>query len=301
MSRTLLAVSAGLGAAAAYGVASAVQHDQAGQVDKGNPLDPDLIGRLAKRPIWLLGLVADAGAVGLQALALRYGAVVLVQLLVVGGLPIAVVLSAALARARLQRADVAGIVLCTGGLALAVPGTTAVGLGYASGTRVLLVMVAVVLAVVVCLVGAGQRRPGLAPAATGIAAGVTAGASSVLLAICATRADHPMALLHSVVPYATVALGLATLLLSQAAFQTGALGTPLAALSVTEPAVAVLLAITVLHEHLPTAPFAATAAMVGVMTAILGVVVLSRSARLSRPAEPGNSVRMSSVTWPRPR
>jgi drug/metabolite transporter (DMT)-like permease len=285
MSRTAVAVTTGLAAAVAFGIASAVQHDQARQVARGNPLNPDLIGRLAKRPVWLLGMVADASAVALQAVALRFGAVVLVQLLVVGGLPVAVVLSAVLARARLGRPEITGLVLCTGGLALAVPGTTSVNLGHPAGAGAWLLVTVLVTAAVLGLVLLAQRRKDLAPAATGIAAGISAGASSVLLAICAARIDHPLALLRTVVPYVALALGMATLLLSQAAFQTGALGTPLAALSVTEPAVAVLLAVTVLHEHLPVAPGPVTAAVVGAAAAVAGVLVLSRSARLA-VAEP---------------
>lgn len=281
MSRTVLAVTAGLGSAVAYGVASAVQHDQAGRVAKGNPLNPDLIGRLARRPVWLLGMVVDISAVALQAVALRFGAVVLVQLLVVGGLPVAVVLSAVSARLRLVRSEVAGLALCTGGLALAVPGTASVNLGHPAGARAWLTVTVVVIGSVVGLVVVSQCRTELAPAATGIAAGITAGASSVLLAICTARIDHPVALLQTVVPYAALGLGLSTLLLSQAAFQTGSLGTPLAALSVAEPVVAVLLAVTVLHERLPVEPVAVSAAVVGGVAAVAGVLVLSRSARLT--------------------
>ena len=281
MTRTFLAVAAGLCSATAYGVASALQHDQAGQVAKGSPLNPALIGRLARRPVWLLAMVADVSAVALQAVALRYGAVVLVQLLVVGGLPVAVVVAAAMARLPLTRPEIYGLVLCTGGLALAVPGTTSVNLGHPAGPRTWLLVAFLGVASVLALVLVAQRRPQLAPAATGVAAGITAGASSVLLALCAARIDHPLALLQTVIPYATLAVGLATLLLSQAAFQTGALGTPLAALSVSEPAVAVLLAATALHEHLPTRPVALTAAALGAVAAVVGVLVLSRSARLA--------------------
>ena len=281
MSRTFLAVTAGLLSAVAYGVASAVQHDQAGQVAKGNPLNPGLLGRLAQRPVWLLGMLVDVSAVALQAVALRFGAVVLVQLLVVGGLPVAVVLSARFSRIQLARNEVAGLLLCTGGLALAVPGTASVNLGHPAGSRAWLVVTAVVVASVLGLTFASRACTRLAPAAMGVAAGITAGASSVLLSICAARIDAPVALLQSVVPYAALALGLSTLLLSQAAFQTGALATPLAALSVSEPAVAVVLAVTVLHEHLPTAPLRSTAAVLGALGAVVGVLMLSRSKSLA--------------------
>ena len=275
MSSTAVAVGAGLGAAAAYGLASAVQHDQVGQVEQTSPLNPGLLAALARRPVWLLGIVADGLAVALQAVALRYGPVVLVQLLVVGGLPIAVVLSAAWARQRLQSRETLGLVLCTGGLALAVPASSTVNLGHPAGARLWTAVGLLVVMSVLALVGLAHRDPGAAPLATGVAAGITAGASSVLLAICAARIGDPVALLRTVVPYATIALGLSTLLLSQAAFQTGSIGTPLAALSVTEPAVAVLLAVTALHEHLPTAVSARGAGILGITGAVAGVLTLS--------------------------
>lgn len=275
MSSTALAVGAGLGSAAAYGLASAVQHDQVGHVEQGSPLDPGLLAALARRPVWLLGMVADAAAVALQALALRFGPVVLVQLLVVGGLPIAVLLSAAWARHGLGPREGAGLALCTGGLALAVPASSTVNLGHPAGGRLWTVVGLLVVMSVLGLVGLAHRGPRTAPLATGVAAGITAGASSVLLAVCAARIGDPVALLSTVTPYATAALGLTTLLLSQAAFQTGSIGTPLAALSVTEPTVAVLLAVTALHERLPTAGLARGAGIVGITAAVAGVLTLS--------------------------
>lgn len=283
---TPLAIAAGLAAATAYGVASSVQHDQVGQVAATNPLNPGLLGALSKRPIWLLGLAVDAAAVGLQAVALRYGPVVLVQLLVVGGLPIAVVLSARLAHVPLKRIDVVGLLLCTAGLAVAVPGSTVVVLGQPAAAKAWVAVGVGVGAAVLLLVGLSRRWPGCAPAAIGVAAGITAGASSVLLAISAGRIDDPRALFMTIVPYAAVALGLLTLLLSQAAFQTGPIGTPLAALSVTEPSAAVFLAVTVLDERLPSSALLTLTTGVGAMAAIAGVLVLSRSATLQRSLRP---------------
>ncbi|MDQ1636506.1 MAG: hypothetical protein QOJ32_3315, partial [Frankiaceae bacterium] len=102
------------------------------------------------------------------------------------------------------------------------------------------------------LLGLARIRSRLAGVATGAAAGVVTGAGSVLLAVCAGRLDRPGDLLLSIAPYATVVVGLLGLLLSQVAFQTGDIGAPLASLSVLEPATAVVLAVTVLHERLPS-------------------------------------------------
>lgn len=286
MSNRALAVAVGLASAGAYGLASAIQHDQVGHVRPTSPLNPGLLAALARRPVWLLGLVVDAAAVALQALALRYGAVVLVQLLIVGGLPIAVVLAALAARQRLRTREVIGLVLCTGGLAVAVPASATVSIGHPAGPRLWTAGAALVAVAVLALVAVARGQPRAAPLATGVAAGITAGASSVLLAVCASRIGHPLALLASVVPYATLALGLSTLLLSQAAFQTGSLGTPLAALSVTEPAVAVMLAVTVLQERLPSAAAARLAGIVGTLAAVAGVLTLATAQHgAARPAE----------------
>lgn len=141
-------------------------------------------------------------------------------------------------------------------------------------------------AAVLLLVGLSRRWPGCAPAAIGVAAGITAGASSVLLAIGAGRIEDPRALFMTIVPYAAVALGLLTLMLSQGAFQTGPIGTPLAALSVTEPLAAAFLAVTMLHERLPSSALLILTTGLGATAAVAGVLVLSRSATLERSLGP---------------
>ena len=126
-----------------------------------------------------------------------------------------------------------------------------------------------------------RLRPAAAGVATGAAAGISAGTAGVLLAVCAGRAGSPSELLLSLAPYATVAVGGLALLLAQAAFQTGSIGTPLATLSVVEPVVAVLLAVALLSEHLPGTAAATAATGVGAGLAVAGVVVLARGPALA--------------------
>jgi hypothetical protein len=275
MSNTVLAVTAGLGAACAYGVASAVQHDQAGQVPSERAFSPGLLVTLSQRPVWLLGMVVDVLAVALQTVALRFGSVALVQFLVVGGLPIAVLLSAAAARRSPNRRQLLGLLLTTAGIALAVPVSTTVGLGHSTDALTWIVSLGITTGVVALLLLLSTRRPDRSPLALGLAAGITAGASSVLLAICAARLGDPLRLLTQPAPYAAAAFGFATLLLSQQAFQTGSIGTPLAALSVAEPGVAVILAVTVLHQSLPHRPTTLLLGAMGVAAAVAGVLTLA--------------------------
>lgn len=88
------AVVAALGAAAAFAVGSALEQRAAKQERAARPLDPRLLFRLMRQPMWLLGWVPEAAGTGLQALALHYGPLVLVEPLLVSGLFLAIPLAA---------------------------------------------------------------------------------------------------------------------------------------------------------------------------------------------------------------
>ena len=279
-----LAAGLALSSAGLFGLASALQHLEAGRVDRRAALDPSLLGELLRRRTWLLGIAADIAAVAVQAVALHFGAVALVQPVLVAGLPVAALLSARWTRRRLTGLEGLGLVLSTGGLLLLAPATATTSLGGHPG-RSAATLAGVVLALATgALLLLAHRRPRVAPAATGIAAGAVTGAGSVLLAVCAGRTGDLGGLFTSFAPYAAVVVGLLGLLLAQAAFQTGSLGAPLAALSVVEPLVAVTLAVTVLHEHLPGGAGDRAAAIAGALLAVVGVLALTH-----RPAGSGSA------------
>jgi len=273
MSSTAGAVAAALGAASLFALASALQHQEARAVVPS--LRPSLLLTLVRRPWWLLGLVADAGAVGLQAVALALGSVALVQTLLVAGLPLAAVLSALLASRRLGRHEVVGLALCSTGLALLCPALASTGLGEDPSRSVSLVA-----ALVVAVVAGGlllmRRAPRFGGVFAGAAAGVVIGAGAVLLSVAAGRFGDWSALFGSWALYGALVVGLLGLLLAQVAFQTGELGAPLAALSVVEPLVAVALAAWVLHEQLPSGAGNRMAVVVGALLAAAGVLQICR-------------------------
>ena len=273
MSTTAGAIAASLGAATLFGLAAALQHQEARAVETS--ASPSLLVTLARRPVWLVGIVADVAAVGLQGLALGLGSVALVQTLLVAGLPLAAVLSALLAHRRLHRHEVIGLLLCSAGLALLGPALSSTPLGHAPSRPDALLAAVLVAAVVLPLV-ALRGRPRFGPLFAGAAAGVVIGAGSVLLAVAAGRVGDWPALFGSWALYAAVAVGVLGLLLAQVAFQTGDLGAPLAALSVVEPVVAVLLAVAVLQETLPSTTGSRVAAAAGAVLAVAGVVALCR-------------------------
>lgn len=269
---TASAVAAALGSAALFGLASAAQHHEARAVEAS--VRPSLLLALARRPLWLLGTLADVGAVGLQAFALTRGSVTLVQSLLVAGLPLAVLLSAVLGDRRLHQREVGGVALCATGLALLGPALSTTAEGTAP-TRSAGLVAGTVVAVGVLGLVLLRSRPRWGGVCAGAAAGATIGAGAVLLSVSAGRLDDPSRLFGSIGLYATVVVGALGLLLSQVAFQTGDLGAPLATLTVTEPVVAVALATAVLHERLPHDTGDVVLLTLGGLLSVVGVVLLS--------------------------
>ncbi|MCU1587859.1 MAG: hypothetical protein JWN31_1352 [Frankiales bacterium] len=264
------AVLAALAGAALFGLASALQHQEAAAVDTS--ARPSLLLTLARRPLWLIGMAVDVGAVALQGLALRLGSVSLVQTLLVAGLPLATALSALLARRRLRRPEVIGLVLCSVGLALLGPQLASSPQGHPPSRQAALVVGAAISALAGPLLLL-RHHPRFGGAAAGAAAGLVVGASAVLLSVTAARVGDWSHLFGSWAVYATAAVGLVGLLLTQVSFQTGDLGAPLAALSLVEPITAVVIAINVLDER---APSVTVTAVLGTVCAAAGVLVLAR-------------------------
>lgn len=268
-----VAVAAALGGAALFATASAVQHREARAVPAS--VSPSLLVTLAKRPWWLLGIVAEIGGVVLQGVALSLSSVSLVQALLVAGLPLAAVLSALLAHRRLERHEVVGLLLVSAGLGLLGPALSATaGNREPDRADAVIATLIVTAAVLPLLALRSHRRYG--GICAGAAAGIVIGAGAVLLAVAASRFGDWSALLGSWAFYAAIVVGLLALLVTQVAFQTGELGAPLAALSVIEPFVAVALAAVLLGEQLPSSGSTRAAAAAGAILAVIGVLALCR-------------------------
>jgi hypothetical protein len=275
------AIAAAAGAAVCFGVASAAQHVAAGQVDRRGALDPGLLATLARRPVWVASWLGDVLAVVLQAMALRWGSVPLVQAVVVAGLPVAVLLRT---RAAPAGRELAGLALTCAGIVavvVALP-TTDPGRAVPHPSRALAAGVAVVLAVGL-LVRAGHTaarrgRPALDGLCVGTAAGVCVGAAAVPLALAVRRLPDLPAVLGSWPVWLALAAGASGLLLSQAAFQRGAIAAPLAALTLAEPVAATVLAAALLRVPLASGRLGTLLVTAGAVAAAGGVALLAPAA-----------------------
>lgn len=283
MSSTALAVPAALAAAACYAVASTLQHHQARGSSAGDTVALGGMLGLARRPLWLLGGLADLAGLLLHVLALGLGPVSLVQPLQVTGLLFAVPFAGLLTGVRPTRTDLAAALAVVLGLALFLGLARPRATGEVLDGRTAAVLSAGTLAVVG--LGALLARPLAARRRAVLLAGL-AGAGfasgSVLLEdlgrlraaagwAAVVTGDGLVALLGAVL------VGVTCLGLSQAAFQVGTLGQALPTLTVSDPVLSVVLAAALLSESLSTTPGALAVDVVAVGLVTAGVVRLARA------------------------
>jgi drug/metabolite transporter (DMT)-like permease len=275
-----------LGAALAYAAASVLQQREA-EADVGGQQGGAVGGgirlvlRLARRPIWLAGLGADALGYGLQAVALGVGELLVVQPVLTSGILFALPAGAWWSGRRLGRRDFAwAFVLAVALTAFLLLAGTDGGDDFAS-TRAWLVCAAVAAPVLAVALVAGARTHGTPRAvlfafATGALFGITAALTKASVVLVE---DHGFGALAHWEPYALAVLGALGFVVNQRAFQAGSLTASLPTLTVVEPIVAAVIGVTMLHETVPTeGALEWTGVVVSVIAMVAATVVLSRSA-----------------------
>ncbi len=237
-----------------------------------------LIGHLVRRPLWLLGNLADVAGFALQFLALRTGSLALVQPLLVSGLIFALVADALLDGRRLTREEWRWTVMTGAGLGLFLA-VSRPGRGFPHGTTVgWLVLGVATLAAVGSLVVAARALPRWRALCLGSATGLLFGVVAALTESSAHLLDHGVvrALGHWQ-PYALAVCAVLGLMLSQSAFQAGDLKWSLPALTVVEPLVAILIGQLLFAEHISFAGLAPVGEVLALGLMVAGVVGLSRA------------------------
>ncbi|MDQ0381728.1 DMT family transporter [Amycolatopsis thermophila] len=286
-SSLVVAVPAAVTGAALMGLASAAQARATKQVDRARTLDPALLSRLVRRPLWLAGIAATVAGLVLQLVALAFAPLLVVQPLLVTSLIFAGFFSARLEHRPPDAVLAAGSVLCVAGLAvfmvLARPGetgTTTFVSGPAPVALALTLAALTVAGLAVSVLASGAAAVlGLA-VATGVLYGVTAGLMKVVAG--QAREDLLAPFTHPVL-YVVCVVGPMGFLLSQNTFQRGEFLTPaLAVITALDPLVGVAIGLWWLGETATTDPAAITGAAVAGLVVLAGVVVLAaRATRLT--------------------
>ena len=279
LAATLLA----LAAAAAFAVASTLEQRAAKREKLARALDPRLLMRLLHQPIWLLSLIPEVVGTGLQALALSFGPLALVEPLLLGGVFLAIPMEAALSRRRVHRRDFAaaslGVLGLTAFLLAAQPRA-----GVPEPTSSAWIGIALVAGplcaalVVIAWHTRGAARGGVLGVATGL---LYALAASLLKTLTARLAADPLSVLTTWHLYALIVVGFAGVVLNQNALQSGRLAAPLTAITTVDPFASILIGVTAFQERLDTSGPRLTIELAAAV-AIAGGIWLASTARSDR-------------------
>ncbi|MDQ3824603.1 MAG: DMT family transporter [Actinomycetota bacterium] len=271
-----LAIVLSLTAAVCFGTASVLQHQGANRVRRRFPLNPGLLVAVARQRLWLLGIAAEVTAVALHMVAVNLGALSVVQPLLTVGLVVALPMQALLGLPVRKRALLAAA-LTVGGLAVfLVVQPTVESRDPQSITEWLPGLILVALVACAALVVALTRQGRARSLGLGAAAGSMFALSAALVKTWGEilGGGGLPALISSWELWTALSAGLVGALLSQAAFQSGPLGGPLAAQMVVDPVIGVSLGGIVFGESFATGVLAVAQAA-GFAITLAGVWLLA--------------------------
>ncbi len=273
-----LAVVCALVAATSYGVSNVLQQHEAEQIDQRETLRFGLLGRLARRPRWLVGIGADVGGYVFEALALGIGALVVVEPIMATSLLASLFFGALINHRVITRFDwmAAGVFAVGISVFLTVVGPSE-GNDVAP-VHAWLVAAPLILAFVLVCVGLARTMSGSRRAVLlGLGAGTLFGTSALL-----TRAFvHYLSggIFHWVPhwePYALAVSSISGLLLAQSAFQTGSLAAAVSAEQIMQALTGAALGIGMLSEHVQiSGPLTAGFLVAAVVAMVWGVRALA--------------------------
>jgi len=272
-----------LGAAAAFGGSSVLQFRAGRQVPEQPAGRPSLLLRLIHLPGWRWSAVLALAAFSFQVAALSLIPLILVQPLLVTGLIWYILLFAAAKHDRPDRSMLMESSLCLLGLAaflaIAEP-TRGAGGGLDAFWPAVLLGVAVVAGVGVCLVAAMRLSRRWRPLPLALAAGVCYGVTASLISSLSFHQEETaLGVLEHWQTYGILVLGPFGVLLSQNAYQAGPMGAPaLAAITVTDPVLAILVGLLWLDEAIQTGPWHILGQVLALAVVVAAVFLLARRA-----------------------
>jgi hypothetical protein len=275
---TTIAVVGALAAALCFAVGSFVQQGVARESGE-KALRLGLLWHLVRQPRWVAGIALDVFSFVIQAVALAFGPLTLVQPIAATDVLFALPLIARKHRRRLTRQDKAGALTVTGGIVifLAVSPPTS-GMSTPAITTWIPVFAVVGLLVAVAAVAAlrvrGRPRVIWLATAAGSLYGLLDALTKSTVDLIATNAGGVLAHWE---PYALMATGVLGALFGQSAFGAGALSLSLPVIDTLEPVGAVIIGATVFGEQLASSPAHLALQITGGLAAAVGIAVLSRS------------------------
>jgi drug/metabolite transporter (DMT)-like permease len=265
--------------ALAFGGGMTLQQRGARTIPFEHALRASMLRRLLSRKVWLAGIAVSGVGFLAQLLALRTGALVVVQPIVTSALVVCLALTAWYDREPLGARTWAAVTAVVAGVAVFLwAGTAHQSATTALSSPALGVASAAFAVLTVLCARQARTGPGVARA---IALGAAAGLGNAYVAVLAragadTLRNGVVALARSPYPYALGAAAVVTVLLVQAIYQAGRPTLSLPIATMTEAVGSLVLAITVLHERPVLTGLRGGVAVVAFGLALLGLVDLSR-------------------------
>lgn len=289
----VISVIAALAAGCTFAVGAVLQQSAAREAPPDEALSLRLLWGLAHRPRWLLGIASDAGSFGLQALALAFGPIALVQPLLVTGVLFAVPLAVRRRGLRLRAQEWTGTVAVTGGLALFLVAAAPTEGHPQTGLARWAIVLGAVAGLMAIGVTAGRALRGPVRASFyALSAGTAFG---LLAALTKTSTwllgQGAIVFFTAWQPYAMAAVAVLGAVVQQSAFQTAPLPASVPVMDAVEPTVAVLIGVFAFSERLGSSGLAVGCELVGVVALLAGIVLLDRSPIVLRLQRSGGSDR----------
>jgi hypothetical protein len=274
----LIAVVTAFGAALVFGVSSVAEQRGTKRVATRRALSPRILLDLVRQPLWVTAIGGTLVGFALQVVALGYGALALVQPILVFDLIFAALINAHLRRGYDPKL-LLGVVTCAVGiggfLAIARPSGGRTNVGF----FVILPLAAGLAGGVGGCLAAARRSEALRPLALALATGIIYGVSAFLVKMVVGRGfpglltDWPIYALAIVAPVGFI--------LNQDAFQSSTVGVIAPVLSIMtacDPIISIALASVWLKEKLNNTPLGVTGEVIALILMVTGIVAIAHRA-----------------------
>jgi drug/metabolite transporter (DMT)-like permease len=251
--------------------------------------DAALVFRLARRPVWLLGVASMILGFLLQLTALRFGALALVQPILAAELVFVFGYLAIAGSGRVKRRDWLAAAAMSAGIGaflriaspsggrLHAPGSSWLAAGLATSGVVLLVL-ALAFGLGHRPGASGTRRAAVLGAASGISWGFIA---AVIKELSSHLGDGIGAIFSSWSLYLLMAAGAATMLLASHALAAGPLAASQPGFTILDPLSASLLGVFLFGEHIRTGAADLAGEALALAVVIVAAALLSHSCHLA--------------------
>jgi drug/metabolite transporter (DMT)-like permease len=278
MANADIAALLALGAAFFIAIGDVIHQRSAHEVTDEPVSHVDLFMRLLRDGQWWLGSIVSAVGFGLQAAALGFGSVLLVQALLVTSLLFALPINARLMHRRVSRWDWTWAALLAAAVAVIVTvGNPTAGHSRASLETWTAVIAVLGPAMVLCVVGARIWSGTVSAVLLAVVSGALWGVFAVLTKGVVDRIDDGLwALLRTPELYVWALVAIAGTGWQQSSFRAGALTASLPTMTVVEPVVGSVLGIVVLGETLRPGDAGWATLIVAVAVMVLATVALAR-------------------------